>query len=259
MFLGRIVGSLVLCTVLLIPAAWAAHPLITDDSGTQGKGKFQLEVNGQYDYDREKIDGVTVKTTGGQMAGTLSYGVIDNLDVILGQPYLWSTVREDGVVTSDEHGFSDMTLDVKWRFFEKNGFSFAVKPGMSFPTGNDNRGLGAGKVGYHLFGIASKEFGPWALHVNLGYIWNANTGEERGDIWHASVAATYEIVKNLKLVGNTGIERSRDKTSDTDPAYLLGGVIYSVTEKFDIDFGVKTGLNKAETDLSYLAGITVRF
>jgi hypothetical protein len=31
-------------------ASWAAHPLITDDAGTQGKGKFQLELNGQYDW-----------------------------------------------------------------------------------------------------------------------------------------------------------------------------------------------------------------
>jgi hypothetical protein len=34
-------------------AAFAAHPLITDDTGTQGKGKFQLEVNSEFDHEDE--------------------------------------------------------------------------------------------------------------------------------------------------------------------------------------------------------------
>jgi hypothetical protein len=43
---------LIFSAILLIASpSWAAHPLITDDTGTQGKGKFQLELNGQYDWD----------------------------------------------------------------------------------------------------------------------------------------------------------------------------------------------------------------
>jgi hypothetical protein len=45
--------------------AWAAHPLITDDSGTQGRGRFQLEVNGQYDTDKKADTVATVRTTEG--------------------------------------------------------------------------------------------------------------------------------------------------------------------------------------------------
>jgi len=42
---------LVLIITLTNTAAFAAHPLITDDTGTQGKGKFQLEVNSELNYD----------------------------------------------------------------------------------------------------------------------------------------------------------------------------------------------------------------
>jgi hypothetical protein len=249
-----------MCFILIVPApAWAAHPLITDDTGTQGKGKYQLEVNGQYDSDKETIGGVSVKTTGGQAATTLSYGIIDNTDLVLSIPYAWSTVKQDDVTVSDEKGISDTTFEVKWRFFEKDGFSFALKPGVSFPTGDENKGLGSGKIGYHGYFIISKESAPWAFHMNLGYIRNENTVEERVDIWHASLAATYEVIKNLKVVGNIGIERNRDTDSDNDPAFLIGGIIYSVAENFDIDFGVKYGLAKAETDYSLLAGTTFRF
>jgi hypothetical protein len=54
MSLRKLIGILIVCAVLFVPGvSLAAHPLITDDAGTQGKGKFQLEVNGQYEHDEE--------------------------------------------------------------------------------------------------------------------------------------------------------------------------------------------------------------
>jgi len=256
----RLVGTLVLSTVLFVPAAsWAAHPLITDDAGTQGKGKFQLEVNGQYDSDKETVSGVSVKSTGGQAGSTLSYGVIDNADLVLNVPYVWGKVTEDGVSVYDEKGLSDISFEVKWRFFEKDGLSLGLKPGISFPTGNDEKGLGTGKTGYHLFFIGSKEAAPWAFHANLGYIGNENKADEQKNLWHASLATTYEVVKDLKLVGNIGMERNADKAADNDPAFLIAGAIYSVAENIDVDFGVKYGLSSSETDMSFMAGAVFRF
>jgi hypothetical protein len=258
----RVVGKFMLCTVLLLPvSAWASHPLITDDTGTQGKGKLQIEIDGQSNGDKDTIAGASVKSTGGQASTTLSYGIVDSTDLVLSLPYMWSKVKEDGVTTSDEKGISDTALEVKWRFFEKEGISLAVKPGISIPTGDKNKGLGAGKTGYHMVFIASKEAAPWAFHANLGYSRNENSEivDELKDIWRASLAATYEIVKNLKVVGNIGIERSPVKASDNDPAFILAGVIYSVNEKFDVDVGAKCGLTSSETDLALMAGTTYRF
>ena len=41
--------------------ALADIPLITDDTGTQGKGKSQIEIFGEYVYDKE--EGVKTKET----------------------------------------------------------------------------------------------------------------------------------------------------------------------------------------------------
>lgn len=254
---------LILCAVFAMfavpSASWAAHPLITDDSGTQGKGKFQIEVNGQYDSDKETVAGVSVKSTGGEIGATLSYGVIDDADLVLNVPYVWGKAAEDGVSVYDEKGFSDVSFEVKWRLFERDGLSFALKPGISIPTGNDEKGLGTGKTGYHLFFIGSKEMGLWAFHANLGYIRNENKVEEDENLWHASLATTYELIKNLKLVANVGTEKNSDRTADNDPAFLIAGVIYSISENLDLDAGVKYGLTSSETDLSGLAGIAFRF
>jgi len=34
-------------------SAFAGHPLITDDAGTQGQGNVQLEINGEYVHNEE--------------------------------------------------------------------------------------------------------------------------------------------------------------------------------------------------------------
>jgi len=250
-----------LCCVFLFIAypSWAAHPLITDDTGTQGKGKFQLEFNGQYDWDKKDTEDVSVRSTGGQAAVTLSYGVAENVDLVFSLPYLWGKAEVNEITVYDEHGIGDAVLETKWRLFEKNGLSLALKPGISIPTGNYEKGLGAGQLGGHLFLIASQELGTWAFHGNLGYIRNENKIDERKDIWHASFAATWEAIKNLKLVANVGIERNPDDDANNDPAFLIGGVIYSINEKFDVDLGVKYGLSTSERDLSLMAGVTFRF
>jgi len=268
------VFSLITIYFSLLTVSHAAHPLITDDTGTQGKGKFQIEINSEFTYDKEKEkvfdedagDYVTEtkKTTGGELATILSYGITDNLDIVIGLPYQWSKDKKNGTVERDVDGISDMSLEAKWRFFEKDGLSFALKPGITLPTGDENKGLGNGRASYGLVFITTKEIEPWAFHFNLGYTHNeyklqADKDANRKGIWHVSLASEVEVIKDLKAVANIGMERNPDKTSNTHPAFILGGLIYSVTENFDIDIGVKGGLNKPETDLTFLAGIAFRF
>jgi hypothetical protein len=267
----KVKGKRVACFMMLVSVlvffganAFAAHPLITDDTGTQGKNKMQVEVNSEFNYDKEKSEEVVTKETGGEVATIFSYGAIENVDIILGLPYQWKKVKEDGEVTSDNKGISDVSLEIKWRFFEKDGLSFALKPSLTFPTGDENKGLSDGRMSYGLLFIATKEIEPWGFHFNLGYTrkgykLEADKEANRKDIWHVSFASTYEVIKDLKLVADIGVERNPNKASTTHPAYLIGGLIYSIKENFDVNFGIKTGLNKPETDRAVLAGIAFRF
>ena len=248
-------AAIALCSVLACPAAaFAAHPLITDDAGTIGAGRYQLEINGEYGHEKE--DGVTTETTQG--AASLSYGLNESVDLVVGLPYQHIRDTDDTTVMTD-HGFSDTSLEVKWRFYERDDWSLAIKPGLTLPTGDDEAGLGAGKVSYSLFSIVSKEMKPWAFHLNLGYIRNENTLDEAKDIWHASIASTFAVTDSLTAVANLGVESNTDDLAGTDPSFLLAGLIYALSEGFDLDCGIKYGLNSAETDYSLLAGITLKF
>ncbi|MBI5098407.1 MAG: transporter [Nitrospirae bacterium] len=250
--------------VLWYGAAFAAHPLITDDTGSQGKGKLLIEMNSKFTHNKETEDDVIIKETGGEVAAILSYGIADSADVVIGLPYQWSRVKEDGDITFDEEGVSDISLEIKWRFFERDGLSLALKPGLTLPTGDEEKGLCNGRTSYGLTLITTKEIEPWAFHLNVAYTHNEYKLEEdedanRKNIWHASLATEVEVVKNLRLVANTGMERNADKESHTHPAFILGGLIYSVSEGLDVDFGVKAGINKSETDYTILAGLARRF
>jgi len=238
--------------------ASAAHPLITDDAATQGKGKFQLEIVGEYEHANK--NGVTKDSVVVPTIPVLSYGITDTSDIVLGISYQ-HVKTSDFEKTTTADGLSDTSVELKWRFYEKDGLSLALKPGITLPTGNDEKGLGAGKMTCHLFFITTKEIKPWAFHLNLGYVRNENKINERNDIWHASVAAEVEVVKNIKAVANVGIEREHDKASNNtaDPAFILAGLIYSFSDNLDLDIGIKKGVHNRGNDYSLSAGITWRF
>jgi Putative MetA-pathway of phenol degradation len=239
---------------LFVATSYAVIPLITDDTGTQGKGNFQLELFGEYAHDKQ--EGVTNKES--TFSATLTYGIADPVDIILTIPYQ-SWRSDDSAFETSESGFSDLAIETKWRFYEKEGLSFALKPGFTIPTGDYKKDLGNGKMTYYLYFITSKELNPWSFHLNLAYIRNETKEDDRKDIWHASFASTVEVIKNLKLVGDIGIESNPERSSGNPPAYILGGLIYSPRENFDIGLGLKGGLTKSETDIAVRGGITWRF
>lgn len=236
--------------------AFCAHPLITDDSGTQGTNKFQLEINTEYRWDKE----YGVKEKSFEVATILSYGLFDNVDIILGIPYEFIDTKDLGTGIKEKiRGIGDGSLEIKWRFYEKDGLSLAIKPGISLPTGDYDKGLGNGRIGYGGNFILTQEKKPLAFHLNLGYFRNESKDEQRRDIWHASLAGEYEIIENLKLVGNVGIETNSDLTSKTDPAFALIGLIYSLSDNLSVDLGYKHGLNKPEADHTALLGMAIKF
>lgn len=239
--------------------AFGGHPLITDDTGTQGKGKTQIELTGQYDHDDEK----GVESENWEAKAALSYGLLDSLDLVLEAPYSWTSTKDsEGTVRND--GPADLSVAVKWRFFDREGLSFALKPSVTIPTGDEDKGLGNGRSSYGITAITTYSKDPWAFHLNLGITHNdykrqADEDANRRDIWSASFATELQVAKRVKLVANVGAERNSDVESDTHPAFALGGVVYSLTENIDIDGGVKWRINGPEPDISFLAGLAFRF
>jgi hypothetical protein len=253
-YVFRIAIEFIAMTGIFCASAFAAIPLITDDTGTQGKGNFQLELFGEYGQDNEAQ--ITTKTS--DLSATLTYGTTDAADVMLGIPYeAWISDDSESVVKGS--GIGDLSLEAKWRLYEKESVSLALKPGLTIPTGDEEKGLGTGRPTYHLVFIATKQMKSWELDMNAGYLYNENSVGESKNIWSASMDAQHEVIKDLKLVLDTGIATNPESSSDTPPVYILGGLIWSLRENLDIGLGVKGGLTKPETHIAVRGGITWRF
>lgn len=233
----------------------AAHPLITEDTGTQGTGRFQLELTTEHGYRDEDYAAEHKR----QHAAAFSWGLRDNLDVIFTLPYQRVSPEGTSCAIETHSGISDAGLDAKWRFFENDTLSMALKPGVTFPTGDESVGLGSGKSAYSLYLITTIEPRPWAFHLHLGYLRNRNVADEREGIRHVSFGGWRELGKKLKIVGDIGTNTNADKSSNIETAFYILGAIYSLTDDFDLDAGIKKGLTNPETDYSLLGGVTLRF
>jgi len=252
---ARLIAGLL--TVLLMNAepALAAHPLLTEDTGTQGTGNSQLELT--YDGFRDRLAGVKVR--GAQSAALYSYGVIETADLQVGLPYLRLDEDEPGAQRRLTSGINDLSIDVKWRFYEQGAFSLALKPGITLPTGDADKFLGAGRVTWGALLVGSYEPGALAFHSHVGYRNYDNTIGAKVSLWHISAAATWEAVEHLKLV--------MDLSRDSNPVpgyykplvYLIGGAIWSPLKNLDLDIGYRYGASKPALDQGLLAGVTLRW
>jgi predicted porin len=253
----------VVFSILLLSAAPAigAHPLKRAATLTQGNGKTQIEAAYQYNHDNDS----GVKTQTSQPHVQLTYGILDPLDAIVTVPYL--LVRQThGGTEANKNGIGDVTLALKWRFYgeKEKGLQFAIKPSVTFPTGDEDKGLGYGREAYGITFISTFEREEWCVSANLGYLYNeyglqSNRDAYRKDIWSASLSGQYEFVEKLWLVGEVGVLRNPNVTSDTLPAFINAGVIYELTKSIDLDIGYRYGLTKPAVDYSISGAVTIRF
>jgi hypothetical protein len=102
--------ALALAVLLGAPVpARAAHPMLSEDTGTQGKGNVELELGLASSRDGD--------TRAFEFGPQLSYGVAGSVDLIV-RP-AWLEVRDTAAAGGRrDTGVGDTALDFKWRFRE---------------------------------------------------------------------------------------------------------------------------------------------
>jgi hypothetical protein len=266
---GAVTSAFCLLTSAL---GWAGHPFITDDAGTQGAGNWQLELMGQYDRHQVIADPsggpVQQRSRATLFNPVLTYGLRDTVDLAVGLNYLRMRVSENGAPVDEASGLSDTSLELKWRFYDADGLSFAVKPGVSLPTGNENRSLGLGRASWGIDLIADYDVKPWAWFANLAYFHPRfanplDAARLRDDLWGVSAGTTYEVRDRFWLAAELGVRTNEARNDPFFPGgraqYAMLGLIFSPGKKVDLDIGVRRGLNRAETDTVFLVGATFRW
>ena len=230
-----------LAAFLVATGAHGAHPLNTEDTGTQGKGRWQLELNGEMNRDQ----GVR----GAQAAAVLSYGVVETVDLQAGLTWL---------DTGPQQGAGDSLAAVKWRFWEKDALSFAVRLGTTLPTGKDEKGLGTGRTTWNALLIGTYEGERWIFLAHLGHRRNRNNFGEREPLGEVSGAVLYKATESLKLLVDAVRISNPNPDSSTPQRFVIAGFIWQPRKDVDLDAGLRWG-NDPATDHAVMAGITLRW
>jgi len=218
-------------------------------TGVLGKGGRQIETGFEY----EASEGGS-NEYGRAFAAVFSYGLTDSADLLLGVP--WESRSAGG---ASERGPGDVSLEAKLLIGEKYGWVFLVKPGVSLPSGDEDKGLGAGKAQAWAYAAAGRTHGKWQHYLNAGLYHNANDADETKNVWKASAFTGYSLHEKVLLAADLAVEANTDKEASEHPATGMLGVVYYPAENLDLDLGCKLGLNDAAADQAVLAGVTYRF
>jgi len=249
------------CVMLLVPAAvWAAHPLEVEDAATEGKGNYLLEVTGDYTRDN------SVKAT--RLAGIITVGAGENTDLSVEAPY--RKLDPSTVTGEPESGTGDVRITMKHRLFENEvKQSMAYKIYMDIPTGDADKGLGTNNVLWGVMLVDSQGCCSNAYHLHLGYEVLGRDMKKRHFARDYAVkfglAAEHKLSEAFHVLAEFSGENRKETIGTADvsaysqPLTFLAGAIYDISKSWQVDLGVRVGLNKYAEDNSVLAATAWKF
>ena len=129
----------------------------------------------------------------------LTYGLLDNLDVSVAVPYVYTTLRGSSVgqinpfgpsvvhffagsptdpilraassVDGTASGIGDVSGRIKLNLSQAPVFGFSLLADARFPTGDEENLLGSGALAVRGMGVMSGQYGSFSPHLNAGYLY----------------------------------------------------------------------------------------
>jgi hypothetical protein len=244
-------GILAFCLfgLAVLPSALASRPYLATESAVPiDRGKTRLEVGfSKENFDRDRDHYV--------LLSELTFGVINNMHFEVEVPYRFLRL-EDG---EDEDGLGDVKLKSKVRFIkgrEANPLSMAGQISVKIPFCDEDKALSpecTGEPDVELTGIASKEFFPVTVDLNLGWVYVGNPpGQALDDVFLYSLAFDIQtVIEALRVVAELAGDSNRNPDANRHIVSVLGGLIYDVTLDLAIDLGIAVGLTEADETPDY--------
>lgn len=237
-------------------SAFAAIPLVTDDTGTQGAGGNQIELA----YTREKPkDGSPAKAK--EISLVYTRGVTETLDLFIEKGHQ-KNIDGTGASTS---GYGNTVLGAKWRAWEnEHKTSFGIKAAVALPVNEtkENQGLGTGKTSYDALLILGQEMSWGVVNANLGFSREKFRDPSADtDTTHFSVVPILNVGDQFKLALDLGIDRSKTDTATERSRYAEVGAIYAPRDDFELGLGYirSTDEDSKLVTKTVTGGLTWRF
>jgi hypothetical protein len=217
-------------------AARAGAPFLADDPGTSEPGQVEVNISVQYTHGQGESSGALPGVE-------VNYGLTPALQLHFYQPLAFDHLSGGNT----KIGAGDTELGVKYRVWDEDVEGWlpagAVFPVVQLPTGDHERGLGAGETRAFLPLWLGKTFDDWAVFGGGGYFVNPGPGNK--DYWFAGSGVLLKATESLSL----GAELFRNTADAIDGRNATGfniGGSYSLTENQAILLSVGRGLQHAD-------------
>lgn len=246
----RMLGTLLLLLGSAVRSP-APPPLVTGDVPTADKGAFEWYVGLAYE-DSGAIERALPHTE-------LVYGLMTNWEF---------SIETDFLSTQGQHGFGDVGLGTKYCLLtetdQRPGVSFAA--GVGLPTGNKDKGLGAGAADFSLEARVQKTFGFFTPMLNLGYVWQneptiGGVHLDRRDYLTAAFGQAWQLTEQAYLLSEI-YGRSKDEPGGEYEVAAQIGFKYEFSETFQVHGAVGRSLRdhaKGGPDLRVYLGCEISF
>ena len=169
---------------------WAIPPLVSGDVPTADRGTYELFIG-------------YVATDSGSTTEhevpfwELVYGLTSRQELTIEAPLL--VLDEAGGSTT---GLADVVIGTKYRLLGEpsadSGLSASLE--VKLPTGDSDRGLGAGAVNVDLRLRGGWEFGREVFYLNLGHTWIGEDEEPRENTWFYAAVWDHPVGERLRLL-----------------------------------------------------------
>lgn len=240
---------LVSLAIICFPlSVFAGPPILTDDTGTPGPGKWETNIGFTID---KRQDATRYETP----AIDLNYGVGERIQL----NYSVSWVVLDNKNEPAKSGLGNSEVAIKWRFLDedKHGVAVSVYPRFIFnnPTGSADRGLVDEGTVFKLPVQIEKKITIIDMIANFGYEFH----QQGNDSWLYSIAMKYAEIKGLDMLAEVfGTADSSFKNAE----YVYDiGFRKDVSENYTVLASIGRSLLQGDdhsTLLSYV-GLQMRF
>jgi hypothetical protein len=195
--------------------AQGGPPLITDDPGTPGNGRWEINIPFTLERTREK------KTFEAPRLD-FNYGWGEHVQVKYEVAYTVVDEHERG----SHSGIGDSLVGFKWRFRDedKRGVAISVYPQLEFntPPGVVRRGVEESGTNFFLPIEVGKAIGPLELAAEAGY----EFVQHDRDRWQYGVVVGYPMTKWLELLGEVH--------GDVDQDFRRNDVIVNLGTRWEL-------------------------
>jgi len=208
-------------------------PMITDDPGTPGNGKWENNFAIAFEHGRDE-------TAYEIPAIDLNYGVSDHIQLTLQTAPVLLKRRDHGVIG----GMGGTEAAVKWRFFDEatSGFDMSMFPRAIFNISHSSvrRGLADEGTRFQIPFQMAKTFGYWHADGEAGPLVSSNGRSE----WLYGVVGGFDVSKSTMIMAEL---HGTSRMNFTEDMLMLNfGLHHDFTETYSLILSMGHGLRSPD-------------